>query len=78
MQVHPAFRKLTEVEMSEVEPFLTENCRVDRIKSFVLNRCGKHLTTKDVCNMRRNYDVGGLPQCNTMWLSGYCFNRSLE
>ena len=29
MQVHPAFRRLTEWEMKELEPFLLEKCRTE-------------------------------------------------
>ena len=65
MQLHPQFRILTADERKEVEPFLVENCRTDRIKSFILKRFGKHATSMDVCNLRNRYSTGGLPQSNT-------------
>ena len=62
MQLHPQFRILTEEERKEVAPFLIENCRTSRVKSFILKRFGKHSTTMDICNLRNRYSAGGLPQ----------------
>ena len=61
LQLHPEFRLLTDEELNDVKPFLTENCRTDRIKSYVLRRFGRRLTSKDVNNMKRKYGGDGLP-----------------
>ena len=66
MRMHPEFRLLTNDELKDVEPFLVENCRTDRIKSFIFKRFGKHVTTRDVTNMKRKYATGGLPQSNAI------------
>ncbi|CAL8088483.1 unnamed protein product [Calicophoron daubneyi] len=71
MVLHPEFRILTEKERQEVAPFLMENCRTDRIKSFIQRRFGKRAISMDVCNLRRKYAAGGLPQNNWNELADY-------